>query len=134
MFGIMTISSTPAQLIPTCAGSARSSVRRRNTSIRCEVWATGLLRRELDPQQTFGVLVKNLPLGRLVRGQPPDARKNLRAIAWSAATNPIIAIGPEDQLVLVLVDKPSGVVLVARLEIQSRTCRGVAVHVRIITQ
>ena len=72
-----------------------------------------------NPEQPLCVEANDFSLSRSVRCQPPDASQDLRAITRRARPNPVVTIRAEHQLILMLVDEPTGMIFISRLEIQS---------------
>ena len=69
-------------------------------------------------EEPYRVVVENLSFCGFVRRQPADPGEDLRAITFGPLPDSVIAVGAEQQFVLMLRDEPTGVGFVACLEIE----------------
>src|SRR5438552_18029607 len=88
--------------------------------------------RSLQLQQLLRVLVKNLSFDGLVRRETADGSEDLRALAFLAGADRVLAITAEYELILMPLQKARREIRVARQGIQAGTGRAVAKHVRVI--
>jgi hypothetical protein len=83
-------------------------------------------------QQSVSILVEQFPLDLPARREAPDIGQYLRSLATNPLAQRIVAISAEHQFVLVFFDKLFGVCFIAGEEVQARTRRHVAKHIRVI--